>query len=51
MAGVLAPLITGFIVHGRHDFFWPFAIAAVITLFGVLAYAVVIKRVEPIAWP
>ena len=51
LAGVLAPLITGFIVHRSESFFWPFAIAAAVTLAGVLAYAVVIKRVEPIAWP
>jgi predicted MFS family arabinose efflux permease len=50
LAGVLAPLITGLIVHRSNDFFWPFAIAASITLAGVLAYAVVIKRVEPVAW-
>jgi MFS family permease len=51
MAGVLAPLITGFIVHRGNNFFWPFAIAAAVTLTGVLAYAVVIKRVEPVSWP
>jgi MFS family permease len=51
VAGVLAPLITGFIVHRSNNFFWPFAIAAATTLAGVLAYAVVIKRVEPVAWP
>lgn len=49
-AGVLAPLITGFIIHRSNNFFWPFAIAAAITLAGVLAYAVVIKRVAPVAW-
>jgi MFS family permease len=51
MAGVLAPLVTGFIVHRSNDFFWPFAIAAAVTLAGVLAYVVVIRRVEPVAWP
>ncbi len=51
LAGVSAPLITGFIVHRSNNFFWPFAIAAAITLAGVLAYAVVIKRVEPVPWP
>jgi MFS family permease len=51
MAGVLAPAVTGFLVHRSNNFFWPFAIAAAITLTGVLAYAVVIKRVEPVVWP
>jgi MFS family permease len=51
MAGVLAPLITGFAVDRGRDFFWAFAISAAITLAGVLAYAFVIRRVEPVAWP
>jgi ACS family D-galactonate transporter-like MFS transporter len=51
MAGVLAPLITGFAVDRGRDFFWAFAISAVITLAGVAAYAFVIRRVEPVAWP
>jgi MFS family permease len=44
MAGVIAPLITGFIVHRSENFFWPFTIAAAVTLTGV------IKRVEPVPW-
>ncbi|MFI4888908.1 MAG: MFS transporter [Steroidobacterales bacterium] len=51
MAGVLAPLITGFTIGRSDDFFWAFAISALITLAGVLAYAFVIRRVEPVAWP
>ncbi len=51
MAGVLAPLVTGFTVGHGEDFFWAFAISALVTLAGVLAYAVVIRRVEPVAWP
>ena len=51
MAGVLAPLITGLVIGQGADFFWAFAIAAGVTLAGVLAYAVVIRRVEPVAWP
>jgi sugar phosphate permease len=49
-AGVLAPLITGFLIHRSNNFFWPFAIAAAVTLLGVLAYTVVIKRVAPVAF-
>jgi MFS family permease len=51
MAGVLAPAVTGFLIHRSNNYFWPFAIAAAVTLTGVLAYAVVIKRVEPVVWP
>jgi MFS family permease len=51
MAGVLAPLITGFTVGAGGDFFWAFAVSAAITLAGVVAYAFVIRRVEPVLWP
>jgi MFS family permease len=51
MAGVLAPLITGFTVSAGGDFFWAFAVSAAITLAGVVAYAFVIRRVEPVLWP
>ena len=49
-AGVLAPLITGFLIHRGNNFFWPFAIAAAVTLCGVLAYTLVIRRVVPVAF-
>ncbi len=51
MAGVLAPLITGFVVGRDGNFNWAFGISAAITLAGVFAYAVLIRRVEPVAWP
>jgi MFS family permease len=50
LSGVLAPLATGFVVDATGDFAWAFAIAAAVTLLGVLAYAVVVRRVEPVRW-
>ncbi len=50
MAGVLAPLITGFVVDSTGEFFWAFAIAAIVTLAGAFAFAFMIRRVEPIRW-
>ena len=51
MAGVLAPLITGFTVSAGGDFFWAYAVSASVTLAGVVAYVFVIRRVEPVRWP
>ena len=42
--------MTGFLVDTTGDYFWPFLVAASISLLGVLAYAVVIERVEPVLW-
>lgn len=51
MAGVLAPLITGVTLGEGGDFSLAFIVAALVTLAGVVAYAVVIRRIEPVIWP
>jgi MFS family permease len=51
MAGVLAPIVTGLTLGEGEDFAPAFALAALVTLIGVIAYAVVIRQVEPVAWP
>ncbi len=50
LAGVLAPLITGFVVDRTDHYYWAFVIAALIALVGSLAFGVVIRRIEPVAW-
>jgi MFS family permease len=50
IAGVLAPLITGFVVDATGEFYWAFAIAAGVTLAGAFAFAYMIRRVAPLAW-
>ena len=50
MAGVIAPPLTGFLVDITGSYFWAFLVAASVSLLGVLAYAVVIERVEPVIW-
>ena len=50
MAGVLAPVITGYVVESTGQFLWAFLIAAAVTLAGVFAFGVVVQRVEPIGW-
>jgi len=50
LAGVTAPVITGLVVDRTGSFAWAFVIAAVMTLMGAFAFALVVRRVEPIDW-
>jgi MFS family permease len=50
IAGVVAPFVTGLVVDHTHGFYWAFVIAALVTLFGCLAFGVLIPRIEPIKW-
>ncbi len=51
MAGVLAPLVTGLSLGRSENFAHAYLTAAAVTAIGVIAYAFVIRRVEPVAWP
>ncbi len=50
MSGVAAPAITGFVVNKTGQFFWAFAVAAVVVLIGASAYAFLLGPVETIKW-
>jgi len=50
LAGVVAPLITGFVVDRTGQFFWAFAIAAAVALIGAVVYVFVLGRIEPADW-
>ncbi len=51
LSGVLAPLVTGFVVDRTGEFFWAFAIAAAVALIGSIAFGVLIPSIEPVIWP
>ena len=51
LAGIIAPLLTGFIVDETGEYFWAFAVTGVVGLIGALAWGLVIPRVEPVRWP
>ncbi|HEY3638866.1 MAG TPA: MFS transporter [Rhizomicrobium sp.] len=51
ISGAIGPLITGYVVDRTGDFLWAFAIACGFTLMGVIAWGIIIPRVEPLAWP
>jgi cyanate permease len=50
MAGILAPIITGFVVDRTGEFTWAFAIASGIGLAGIIGWGVIIPRIEPLDW-
>jgi len=50
IAGIVAPIITGAVVDRTGQFYWAFVIAGGVALLGVLAWGLMIRRVELIAW-
>ncbi|MEP6967090.1 MAG: MFS transporter [Pseudomonadota bacterium] len=51
LAGIVAPLVTGFVVDRTGQFFWAFVIAAGVALLGVCGWGLIIRRVSPVTWP
>ena len=50
VAGIIAPLVTGYVVDRTGVFSIAFAIAAAVSLTGVVSWGLIIRRVAPIAW-
>ena len=50
VAGILAPMITGFVVDRTGQFTWAFVIASGVALTGVVWWALMIPRVAPLNW-
>jgi len=50
LAGVIAPVATGYVVDRTGQFGLAFAIAAAVSLAGVLGWGLIIRRVEPLDW-
>jgi MFS family permease len=50
LAGISAPIITGVIVDRTGSFRDAFVIAAALSIVAFFAWAIVIVRVEPVAW-
>ena len=49
-AGIVAPIITGFVVDRTGQFDWAFAIAGGVSLLGVLGWGLIIRRVSAERW-
>jgi MFS family permease len=50
-AGIVAPIVTGAVVDRTGQFTWAFAVAGVAAVGGVLCWGLIVRRVEPLAWP
>ena len=51
IAGIAAPIVTGYIAGMSHSFSGAFLLAAVILALGIVSYAVILGRIESIAMP
>lgn len=51
LAGISAPIVTGYISSMTHSFSGAFVVAAVILLIGIASYALMLGRIERIAVP
>ena len=50
LSGISAPVITGVVVDRTGNFSSAFLVAAGVALAGVLAYGVIVRRIETIDW-
>ena len=51
LAGVVAPVVTGLIVDRTGAFSWAFAVSAASAVLAMVAWGIVIRRVETVQWP
>jgi MFS family permease len=50
LGGISAPVITGVVVDRTGSFSLAFLIAAVLALVGMIAYGLIVRRIEPVDW-
>ena len=51
IAGIAAPIITGYILHATHSFSYAFRAAAAFLVIGIAGYVFLLGRIEPIPEP
>ncbi len=51
IAGIIAPLVTGWVVDRTGEFFWAFVVAGAVSLAGMAGWGLMIGRIEPLDWP
>ena len=49
-AGIISPLLPGFVAQRTGHFFWAFAVTSAVLLGGALSWAFIVGRVEPVNW-
>jgi ACS family D-galactonate transporter-like MFS transporter len=48
ISGILAPIVTGYLVSARHSFGWAFGVSAIYLCIGISAYIFMLGRIERI---
>jgi MFS family permease len=48
VSGIVAPIVTGYLVTARHSFTWAFGVCAIYLLIGISAYIFLLGRIEPV---
>ena len=51
VSGIAAPIVTGYVVHATHSFYWAFAVAAAFLLIGIGGYVFLLGAIEAIPEP
>jgi MFS transporter, ACS family, D-galactonate transporter len=51
LAGIAAPIVTGYVVEVTHSFFWAFAFAGTFLFIGIAGYIFLLGSMEPIPDP
>ncbi len=49
-AGIVAPIVTGFVVDQTGEYFWAFAVSSVTSVVAGVAWAFGVRRVTPVDW-
>ena len=50
LAGIIAPIITGFVVDQTGQYYWAFIIAAAVATAGLIGWGLMIGNVAPLNW-
>ena len=51
LAGIVAPIVTGYVVRATNSFSWAFAVAAAFLAVGIASYVFLLGRIEPLPEP
>jgi len=51
LAGIAAPIVTGYVVQARHSFSWAFGVATAFLLIGIAGYVLLLGNMAPIRDP
>lgn len=51
LAGIAAPIVTGYVVQATHSFFWAFAVAGAFLVVGIAGYIFLLGAMEPVPEP